>query len=107
LSHDPKFLEEIVYSFVTDGARLIKEMKQALSEGEYLRLKETAHAFKGSAASLGATSLYETGSRLNDLSVAEFRDKAGPLIEQAERELSIVSVELKAYIEQQQIESFM
>ena len=107
LSHDPKFLEEIVYSFLTDGARLIKEMKQALSEGEFIKLKETAHAFKGSAASLGATSLYKTGSKLNDLSIAEFRDEAGPLIEQAERELSIVGVELKAYLDQQQIESLM
>ena len=105
LSHDSRFLEELVFSFLQDGARLIGEMKDALGLGEILRMKEVAHAFKGSAASLGATRLYETGIKLSDLSVAGFREEGKVLLDQADNEFSLVSEELRTYIEQHRTES--
>jgi HPt (histidine-containing phosphotransfer) domain-containing protein len=68
-------------------------------------MKEVAHAFKGSAASLGATRLYETGIKLSDLSVAGFREEGEALLDQAENEFSLVSEELRTYIEQYRSES--
>jgi two-component system sensor histidine kinase RpfC len=105
LSYESKFLEELVYSFLRDGAKLIADMKDALSRGEILRMKEIAHTFKGSAASLGATQLYETGTKLNDLTVAGFRENAGLLISQVEEEFSMVSVELKKYLDERHTSS--
>ena len=105
LSHDSRFLEELVFSFLQDGAQLIGEMKDALGQGEILRMKEVAHAFKGSAASLGATRLYETGIKLSDLSVAGFREEGEGLLDQAENEFSLVSEELRTYLEQYRSES--
>ncbi|MFC1681255.1 ATP-binding protein [Pseudomonadota bacterium] len=105
LSYESRFLEELVYSFLKDGANLIDQMKQALAEGEILRMKEVAHAFKGSAASLGATRLYDTGSKLSSLTVAGFRENGESLISQAESEFAMVSAELKNYLEQQQVSS--
>ena len=99
LSHEPKFVEELVFSFLVDGQELIGQMREACSNGEILKMKEVAHAFKGSAASLGATCLYETGIRLGDLSVADFRERGEALINQAEEEFSMVSAELKTYLE--------
>ena len=107
LSHDPRFLEELVKSFLEDGDRLIDKMRQAHSKGEILKLKETAHAFKGSAASLGATRLYEAGVKINDISVAKFEEEGESLIDQAEAEFALVGSELRAYIEQQQVKSSM
>lgn len=107
LSHDPRFLGELVSSFLEDGTRLIAKMKLAHDKGEILNLKETAHAFKGSAASIGAIRLYETGAKLNDISVSEFEKEGKGLIEAAEVEFALVSSELKAYIERQQIKSSM
>jgi two-component system sensor histidine kinase RpfC len=105
LSYESKFMEELVYSFLRDGAKLIGQMKEALNNGEIMRMKEVAHAFKGSAASLGAMQLYETGTKLSDLTVAGFTEKGETLIGQIENEFSMVSKELKNYLEQQKIRS--
>ena len=107
LSHDPSFLEELVNSFLKDGDRLIEQMKQAHSKGEFLKLKETAHAFKGSAASIGAARLCEAGAKLNDISIAKFEQEGASLIELAEREFALVSSELREYIKKQQVNSSM
>ena len=107
LSHEHKFVEELVLSFLVDGRELIDQMREACSNGEILRLKDVAHAFKGSAASLGATSLYETGVRLGDLSVADFRERGESLIDQAEGEFSKISTELKSYLEQLKLQPSM
>jgi len=103
LSHEPRFLEELVYSFMQDGALLIQQMKDALNRGEVLRLKEVAHAFKGSAASLGAMRLYETGIELSDLTVAGFREEGELLIGQAENEFSLVTEELRNFLKQKNV----
>lgn len=107
LSHEPKFLEELVHSFLRDGAQLLEEIRDAHHHGEILRVKDVSHALKGSAASLGATRLYETAEKLNDMSMSQFHDQGAELIGQAEDDFSMVSAELKTYLEQQHAESSM
>ncbi len=100
LSPDPRFIEELVEVFVADATRQIEELDGAYRRGEMVAFKEQAHSLKGSAASIGASRLYELGKRLNEIQVAEFAEQVPILLEEARGELGHLREELHSYIAQ-------
>jgi two-component system sensor histidine kinase RpfC len=57
LSPDAAFIERLLLGFVSDLQRLTKEISSALEESKFEYVKDSAHALKGGAASVGARRL--------------------------------------------------
>lgn len=58
LDTDPTFIEKLVKGFIYDGEKHISRITDAIAD-DYLKLRESLHALKGSAAELGASKLVE------------------------------------------------
>jgi len=63
LSTDPTFISRLLNGFHSDAERLVKEMIDALAARKYEVLKDSAHALKGGAGSVGATQLMMMATR--------------------------------------------
>ena len=59
-----EFIEEIIESFFVDNPARIEAMTEAVKIGKADAVQSYAHALKGSAATIGATSLSEAAHRL-------------------------------------------
>jgi PAS domain S-box-containing protein len=76
LSGDRKLLRELVDLFLADSSKLLGRVKRAIVRGDTGRLKETAHALKGSIGNFGSANAFEAARRLetfgreNDLPAA-------------------------------------
>ena len=64
LSQDPTFVERLLRGFRGDTERIVGEIVDALAHRKYETVKDSAHALKGGAASVGATQLTQIASRL-------------------------------------------
>lgn len=58
LDRDPSFIRRLVNGFMADGEKHISRINEAVSD-DYLQLRESLHALKGSASELGAYKLAE------------------------------------------------
>lgn len=58
LDTDPTFIAKLVKGFIFDGEKHIGRIDDAIND-DYLQLRESLHALKGSAAELGATKLVD------------------------------------------------
>ena len=61
---DPGLVDEILSVFRTDTARRLGVMRAALDGGQRMSLRSEAHAIKGSAGQVGASSLASMCQRL-------------------------------------------
>jgi HPt (histidine-containing phosphotransfer) domain-containing protein len=61
---------------------LVKEITGALTERRYATVRDSAHALKGGAASVGATQLTQLARRLEQSSPETLRLKAAQFIEE-------------------------
>jgi two-component system sensor histidine kinase RpfC len=59
LTRDNNFLEELLQGFISDSEDLIQRMQEAVNFGRHDAFRDLVHALKGSAASIGARSLFE------------------------------------------------
>ena len=57
LTGDADLVAEIIAMFKTDTAHRMQVLREALSQFDGVRVKEQAHAIKGSAVQVGANSL--------------------------------------------------
>ncbi|GEM_PF-1625308 len=55
----PEVLREIMYSFIEESSVLIKDIESCIDDGQFNKFEEYVHAFKGLAATIGATRLLE------------------------------------------------
>ncbi|MDH3692193.1 MAG: ATP-binding protein [Gammaproteobacteria bacterium] len=99
LSSDQGFIKELVNTFIKDGGALISDMRKAYERGEYQRMREIVHAFKGSAASIGATTLFELNKELYELSVSSIYEQAPGLLSDIHEEYLHVKNELSLYVQ--------
>jgi two-component system sensor histidine kinase RpfC len=58
LSSDNQFITTLVSNFVTDADSILLTMEKSLSEKDFKRYLENAHALKGSAGSIGAVKIH-------------------------------------------------
>lgn len=66
-------LDEFLARFMTDAAKLLESMDERLHAGAYEEVSDLAHAFKGSAASVGADQLTQRLTTLNRMSPGEMK----------------------------------
>ena len=99
LSHSPEFVNDLVSVFIEDAQKLTDAMEDAHLSQDLPRLKEHAHAFKGSASSIGAMRLFEIGQQINQLTLSDYRERAGGLLREVRHEFEQVRKELLAYLE--------
>ena len=93
LSTDPTFVERLLTGFKSDTERLVREITSCITDRKYQALKDSAHALKGGAASVGATQLTQLARRLESASAESLRLKAAQWIEELLK-TSQVSLEL-------------
>jgi two-component system sensor histidine kinase RpfC len=82
LSSDPTFISRLLTGFKSDANRLIAEISSALAERRYDALRDSAHALKGGAASVGANQLSQLARRLEKASADSLRMKTSQWIEE-------------------------
>jgi two-component system sensor histidine kinase RpfC len=76
LSTDPTFVERLLQGFRSDVNRILKEMREGVSERRYEKVKAAAHALLGGAASVGATHLVQIVARVDKSNYETLRLKA-------------------------------
>jgi two-component system sensor histidine kinase/response regulator len=64
---DPKLLRELVDVFLADTPKLLTRVQRAVTQGDAVRLKEAAHALKGSVGNFDPTRPFEAARQLEAL----------------------------------------
>jgi two-component system sensor histidine kinase RpfC len=82
LSPDPTFVKRLLEGFGSDTERLVKEITTALTERKYEAVRDSAHALKGGAASVGATQLTQLARKLEQSAPETLRLKSAQFIEE-------------------------
>lgn len=93
LSSDPTFVKRLLMGFKSDTERLVREITTALGERKYQAIRDSAHALKGGAASVGACQLSQLAKRFEVASVDSLRIRAAQWIEELLK-TSQVSIEM-------------
>jgi HPt (histidine-containing phosphotransfer) domain-containing protein len=65
--HDAEFQREVIGQFLDDLGPRLERISAAVASGDAKAVRETSHALRGSAASLGAASLAEASDKLESL----------------------------------------
>ena len=65
--HDAEFQREVIGEFLEELGPRLERIAAAVESGDAQAVRETAHALKGSSASLGAASLAEACDTLESL----------------------------------------
>lgn len=81
LSQDVDFINDLIQGFLKDTKQLIENMEASLQEGNYAKIQDYAHAIKGSARSIGATTLAEYASDIYKLCAGVQRENMPNLID--------------------------
>jgi len=82
LSPDPTFVKRLLEGFESDTNRLVTEISAALTTRKYEAVRDSAHALKGGAASVGATQLTQLARRLEQSTPESLRMKSAQFIEE-------------------------
>jgi two-component system sensor histidine kinase RpfC len=82
LSSDASFLDRLMRGFQADTNRLVEELSSALAQRRYDAAKDTAHALKGGAASVGASQLMQIATRIEKAGHESLRLRSAQLIEE-------------------------
>lgn len=97
VSEDPEFLDELIVEFIIEGRRLIDVISSGLETLDWHRVGSALHALRGSALSIGATSLKLICGRIEKLSQHEMKVRRVELMENIESGFSILCQELESY----------
>lgn len=100
LSPDRKFVHELVGVFMDDATALLQKLETADERGDLQEMKNLAHSFKGSAASIGAQGLCEISAQLNQLSINKPAGDSGDLLRSLHKELERVEKELMEFLDE-------
>lgn len=76
------FLQLVIHGFISETERLLEEMRIAVANREYTKLKELAHIVKGSAGNVGAEALHQLCGTIMQSSQTNLESTAGDLLRQ-------------------------
>ena len=82
LSSDPTFIGRLLTGFKSDTDRLVNEITTALSDRRYDEIRNSAHALKGGAASIGAVQLAQLARKFETATTDSLRVRAAQWIEE-------------------------
>jgi two-component system sensor histidine kinase RpfC len=75
MSQDPAFVDELIAEFVSEGRRLIGNFDRSLTRADYVQVSSAIHALRGSALSIGASSLKQLCGCIEKLSDEALKEK--------------------------------
>jgi signal transduction histidine kinase/CheY-like chemotaxis protein len=90
-------VREIVAVFLADAPASLAAIQEAMASGGMEGVAAAAHSLKGAAGSIGATGVFESARRLEQLSRAGDRPGAISELSRLERRLSRLTTELLAF----------
>lgn len=83
---DEGLVAEVVAAFLRDAAVRLQDMRTALSQQDADRLRQAAHALKGSSGCVGATRMTELSGQLEELAKAGSIHESAHLMDRLEHE---------------------
>jgi two-component system sensor histidine kinase RpfC len=78
------FLHLVIYGFISETEKLLEDMRIAVANREYAKLKDLAHIIKGSAGNVGAEALHELCGSIMQSNHAELQSAAGEMFGQVQ-----------------------
>ncbi len=94
-----RFMDDLINGFLADSERLLADIHRALEDADTTAIADLTHALKGSARSVGATSLAALCQDVSRLSPAELRDRCAELKEQFRKEFERTRSALLSWLE--------
>jgi len=99
LSRDADFVERLVAGFRADSERLAAQIADALAQRRYEAVRDSAHALRGGAASVGATLLTQLAVRLEKATHESLRLRASQWMDELQRVSARTQAALDAHVE--------
>lgn len=93
------FIDRLIHGFLEDSEALLGKMQQALLAQRYSAYKDLAHAFKGSAGSVGAEALHQLSAGIGQLTHDELRMQANTIMHDLVNTYESTRYELLNYLE--------
>ncbi len=100
LSSDSTFVERLLRGFKGDTERLVREISDALGSRRYEAAKDSAHALKGGAASVGAMQLVQIATRIDKAAHETLRLKAAQWTEELVQAANRAMLALDEHLEE-------
>ncbi len=100
VSVEPRFLDDLIVEFMTENRRMIDRLGNAIDDHEWSNVQDILHAIKGSALSIGATSLKNLCRQVEKLSAAEMKLHAPDLMFEIRQAFLQLCQELEQYRQQ-------
>ena len=97
---ESSFVERLLQGFRSDTERLVKAIGTGLATRNYEGVKDTAHALKGGAGSVGAVQLVQLAVRFENASHEVLRIKAAVWMEDLGRAEKAALAALDKHIEE-------
>jgi CheY-like chemotaxis protein len=91
---DPAVLQEVFQAYLRDGRKYIAAIHQAVEAGDAKKLKQAAHALKGSSATIGAQGVAQIGQKLEEMGRTGVFLGAEGWLQQLDQEFSRVGAEI-------------
>jgi HPt (histidine-containing phosphotransfer) domain-containing protein len=87
-------MAELAQHFLEDAPREIQKIREAQTNGDAMRLENSAHALKGSASTLGANEFTSIARKIEMLGREKHLEGGDELCKQLEKEWVRLKVEL-------------
>ncbi len=97
VSADPGFLDELIVEFIQEGRRMLKLVAKEIRDRNWEQVGSALHALRGSALSIGATSLKLTCARIEKLPPDQMVVRRKEIQEQLDECFYLLCHELEAY----------
>ena len=95
---DPDFLRDVVEEYLSNTARSIKDLREAIESEDADTVAKTAHSLKGASSSIGAKNMAELCRRLEAIGKAQSMDEASDLLSDLGREFHRVKAEFAPHV---------
>jgi HPt (histidine-containing phosphotransfer) domain-containing protein len=96
---EPDVLAEILNLFLDEVPKKILALQTALNAGDAHEVGRAAHSLKGSSGNIGAGSLFDVASRIDDLAKNGDLSAVTPLVATLTSEYHLVELEIKQLLQ--------
>ena len=100
LAGQEDFLEKLIRIFLETGEQKIESIAKAMLAGNYGRVSELAHALKGSAGQIGASSLMELCGRISHGQTAYLMNEGNEIVEVLRNEFERARAALHEHLQE-------
>lgn len=106
VSQDPKFLDDLIVDFISENKKLLISLEQCLRNDQQEKFKEIIHSLKGSALSVGATSLKAMCKQMEKFDQSKMEIHANEIIRQVNQSFGLLCEELEKYRKERFLKSY-